>query len=407
MGTVPDLGVPDLGRPPDIPPDAQADVLALITTGRLHRYGEAGGAPGPVPRLEQEFAALIGRRFAVAVNSCGAAMFLALKAAGVRHGDPVLMNAFTLGPVPGALDHIGAVPVLVEITDDLTIDLDDLRAKARSSGARHLLLSHMRGHVCDMEALTGLCAQEGITFIEDCAHTLGASWAGRPTGSFGVAGCFSFQSSKHVNAGEGGMLVTDDPDLAAQAILHSGSYMLYPQNGTVPDAAVMDRWRSVCGNYSLRMSHLVAALALPQLPLLPGRVADWNASHDRIAARLSAHPAFALPRRPQAEAYAQSSIQFRLPGFDPATMARFVQQARDAGVMVKWFGRGDPEGYTSAPPHWAGADAATVPRACAVQATLCDIRIPLGLTMRDCDVVADVLITVCDAVQEGDADAKA
>lgn len=399
--------VPDLGQPPDIPPQAQAHVLALMSSGRLHRYGEAGGASGPVAALERAFAALSGRRFAVAVNSCGAAMFLALKGAGVQHGDPVLMNAFTLGPVPGALDHIGAVPVLVEITDDLTIDLDDLRAKARASGARHLLLSHMRGHVCDMETLAEVCNAEDITFIEDCAHTLGASWAGRPTGTFGLAGCFSFQSSKHVNAGEGGMLVTDDPDLAARAILHSGSYMLYAQNGTVPEAAVMDRWRGVCGNYSMRMSDLVAALALPQLPLLATRVADWNASHDRIAARLTAHPAFALPRRPQAEAYAQSSIQFRLPAFDPVSMADFVQKARDKGVMVKWFGRAKAEGYTSAPQHWAGADATSVPHACAVQATLCDIRIPLGLTAQDCDLVADLLIMACDAVAKGGADAKA
>ncbi len=397
----------DLGRPPGIPPEAVTQAMALLTSGRLHRYREGGGAPGPVSELETAFAALLGRRFAVAVNSCGAAMFLALKGAGVAHGDSVMMNAFSLGPVPGALDHIGARPVLVEITSDLTIDLDDLRTKARQSGARYLLLSHMRGHVCDMQALTALCGDEGITLIEDCAHTLGASWAGRQTGTFGLAGCFSFQSAKHVNAGEGGMLVTDDPDLAARAILHSGSYMLYGQNGTVPDDAVMARWRGLCGNYSLRMSHLVAALALPQLPLLPARVADWNASHDRIAARLAAHPAFALPHRPAPEGYAQSSIQFRLPGFASDAIAAFVRLARASGVMVKWFGRAAPDGYTSAPPHWPGADAASVPRACMLQKTLCDIRIPLGLTAEDCDAVADVLVGACDAAGKDNAYAQA
>jgi dTDP-4-amino-4,6-dideoxygalactose transaminase len=407
MGAGPEPRMPDLGRPPEIPPEAMTQAMALLVAGRLHRYGEGGGPPGPVARLERDFAALLGRRYAVAVNSCGSALFLALKGAGVRHGDPVLMNAFTLGPVPGALDHIGAAPVLVEITDDLTIDLDDLRAKARASGARHLLLSHMRGHLCDLAALADLCAAEGITLVEDCAHTLGAFWAGQPSGTFGLAGCFSFQSSKHVNAGEGGILVTDDPDLAAQAILHSGSYMLYDQNGTVPDPAVMDRWIGRCGNYSLRMSDLVATLALPQLPLLGARVADWNASHDRISARLAAHPAFALPQRPQAESYAQSSLQFRLPGFAPGAMSRFVQAARTAGVMVKWFGRAAAEGYTSAPPHWPGADAASVPRACALQATLCDIRIPLRLTAAECDRVADVLIATARTTEQRGTDATA
>ena len=391
---------PDLGQPPDIPPEAISQVQDLLAGGRLHRYAERPSGESPVARLERAFADLIGRCFAVALNSCGSAMFLALRGAGVAPGDPVLMNAFTLGPVPGAVDHAGARPVLVEITDDLTIDLDDLRTKARSSGARHLLLSHMRGHVCDMDALAALCAEEGLLMVEDCAHTLGAFWAGRPTGAYGIAGCFSFQSSKHVNAGEGGMLVTDDPDLAAQAILHSGSYMLYDQNGNVPAADVMARWKDRCANYSLRMSNLVALLALAQLPLIPARVADWNASHDRIADRLGTHPAVALPLRPAAEAYAQSSIQFRLPGAGPDEMARFVAAAREAGVMVKWFGVAEAEGYTSAPAHWAGADPSSVPRACAIQKTLCDVRIPLGLSPEVCDRVADILISAIGAVSK-------
>lgn len=400
--------VADLGRPPAIPQEAQAAVQALLASGRLHRYAENPVQLSPVAALERAFADIIGRHYAVALNSCGSAMFLALKGAGVCPGDPVLMNAFTLGPVPGAVDHIGARPVLVEITEDLTIDMDDLRAKARSSGARHLLLSHMRGHVCDMDALVALCAQEDIALIEDCAHTLGAFWAGRPSGSFGRAGCFSFQSAKHVNTGEGGILVTDDPDLAARAILHSGSYMLFGQNGTVPATEVMDRWKPRCANYSLRMSNLVATLALSQLPLIPQRVADWNASHDRMAALLASHPAFALPTRPQAEAYAQSSLQFRLPQADGAQMARYVAAARRAGVMVKWFGAERPEGYTSSPPHWIGADASSVPRACAIQSTLCDIRIPLGLSAQECEGITDVLMDAVSALDnKGTRDGRA
>ena len=392
--------LPDLGRPPEIPQSALTTALALIESGRLHRYAEAGGSGGLVAELERSFARLMGRKYAVAVNSCGASLFLALKAAGVRHGDPVLMNAFTLGPVPGALDHAGAKPVLVEITEDLTIDLEDLRGKAKESGAKVLMLSHMRGHLCDLAALQALCYELGLTLIEDCAHTLGASWAGQQAGTFGIAGCFSFQSGKHVNTGEGGVLVTDDADIAAQAILHSGSYMLYAQNGTPPPREVMERWQGRCGNYSMRMSALVAALALPQLPLLPERVADWNASHDRIAARLAQAEGFVLPHRPQAEAYAQSSLQFRLPARSFWQMQAFVQAARAAGVWVKWFGTETPEGYSSNPQHWHSAQAEDVPRACEIQATLCDIRLPLGLSPQDCDAVADVLIRVAANISE-------
>ena len=384
--------LPDLGRPAAVPDAAREAAARLLGSGRLHRYAEAGGDGGVVAELERAFAGLIGCRYAVAVNSCGSAMFLALIGSGVRPGDPVLMNAFTLGPVPGAIAHAGAVPVPVEITEDLVIDQADLRQKAESSGAKHLLVSHMRGHICDLEALADLCAELGITLIEDCAHALGASWAGRPAGAFGVAACFSLQSAKHVNAGEGGLIVTDDADLAARAILHSGSYMLYAQNGTVPPPEVMNRWRDTCANFSLRMTPLVAALALPQLPLLEARVQDWNRSHDRIAERLRRHPEFALPHRPPAEHYAQSSLQFRLKGRDHQGMQAFLAAARATGVYVKWFGTEQAEGYTSNPDHWAGVDATTVPRARAIQATLCDIRLPLGLTAEDCDRVAAVLV---------------
>ena len=392
--------LPDLGRPPEIPPEAMTTALALMEAARLHRYREAGGAGGNVAELERRFARLIGRRYAVAVNSCGSALYLALRAAGVRPGDPVLMNAFTLGPVPGALDHAGARPVLVEITEDLVIDLNDLRAKAQTSGARVLMLSHMRGHVCDLDALQALCCELGIVLIEDCAHTLGATWDGHPVGGFGLAGCFSFQSGKHVNGGEGGVLVTDDDDIAAQAILHSGSYMLFAQNGTVPPPEVMARWQEQCGNYSMRMGELVAALSLPQLDLLDARVADWNASHDRIAARLRQADGFVLPRRPSKEAYAQSSLQFRLPDFSMPRMRAYVDAARKAGVWVKWFGISAPEGYSSNPVHWPGANARDVPRSCEIQSTLCDIRLPLGMTRDECDAIADVLILAADTVRE-------
>ncbi|TVS04488.1 MAG: aminotransferase class I/II-fold pyridoxal phosphate-dependent enzyme [Rhodobacteraceae bacterium] len=391
---------PDLGRPPDIPPKALAMAMALVETGRLHRYSESGGDGGLVAALERDFARMMGRRYAVALNSCGSALFLALKTAGVVPGDKVLLNAFTLGPVPGAVQHVGARPVLVEITEDLVIDFDDLRAKARASGARVLLLSHMRGHLCDLGALAELCREEGITLIEDCAHTLGATWAGWQAGNFGLAGCFSFQSGKHVNTGEGGILITDDDDVAAQAILHAGSYRLYRQNGTCPPEQVMVDWFDRCGNYSLRMSALVAALALPQLPLLPKRVADWNASHDRIAQRLQAATGFVLPHRPQAEAYAQSSLQFRLPARDKTAMASFIDAARARGVWVKWFGSASPEGYSSNPGQWPGAQATEVPRACAIQTTLCDIRLPLELSAQDCELIADALIQAAEATDD-------
>ena len=125
--------------------------------------------------LEQEFAALLGRRFCVAFNSCGASMAAALMSIGVEAGEPVLMNAFTLAPVPGAVAHAGGRPIFVGITPDWHIDLDDLRQAHAQSGASKLLLSYMRGHIPNLDEVFGVAAELGLQVVEDCAHTMGAA----------------------------------------------------------------------------------------------------------------------------------------------------------------------------------------------------------------------------------------
>lgn len=382
----------DLSAPPTIPEPSIAAAEAVLRSGWTHRYGETLGDASDAAMLEAEFAAHLGTRYCVAVNSCGSAMYLALLCTGVRPGDRVLMNAFTLAPVPGAVAHAGAEHVLVEVTQDLVIDLDDLARKARASGARHLLLSHMRGHIADMTRLMALCDDLGVTVIEDCAHTMGARWAGRPTGTFGKAGCFSLQAYKHVNAGEGGLIATDDPDVAARAILYSGSYMLYRQHRARPGEDVFARWKDVTPNYSLRMSNLVAAVARPQIALLADRARIWNDRHGRLAALLGAIPGLRLPHRPQEEEFVQSSIQFAVAGLDADAFARFLAGCRARGVYLKWFGSREAEGYTSVPGQWRYlADPRTPAATAAVLERLCDMRIPLTLTEADCATVARII----------------
>ena len=133
--TTPDHLQLDLTWQEPIPPAGVQAAMALMDSAKLHRYGETGAKPGEAAALEADFAAEIGMPYCVAMNSCGSTMFAALRCSGVRPGDKVLSNCFTLAPVPGAISHAGAVPVLVDVTDDLLIDLDDLRRKAQASGA--------------------------------------------------------------------------------------------------------------------------------------------------------------------------------------------------------------------------------------------------------------------------------
>ncbi len=169
-----------------IPDEAIAAAVEVLRHGRLHRYNTAAGEIAETALLEEEFAALTGARYCLAVGSGGIAMTTALRAAGAGPGTKVLTNAFTLAPVPGAIAAVGATPVYVEVTEDLVIDIDDLAAKA--SEAPVLLLSHMRGHICDMDRLMAVCRAAGVTVIEDCAHTMGATGTGCRQGGTGSSG---------------------------------------------------------------------------------------------------------------------------------------------------------------------------------------------------------------------------
>ena len=197
--------------------DAIAAALDVLRSGRLHRYNTEGAEASQVSLLEREYAAFQGSRYCLACASGGYALHIALRAAGLRSGEPVLTNAFTLAPVPGAIVNAGGQPLFVEITRDLTVDVDDLERKAKASGARFFLVSYMRGHMPDMNAVMAVVERHDLVLIEDCAHTMGASWDSRKSGGYGVAGCFSTQTYKHLNAGEGGLLTSDDADPVGRA----------------------------------------------------------------------------------------------------------------------------------------------------------------------------------------------
>ena len=382
----------DLSAPDPIPEAGIEAAIRLMRDGRLFRYGEDRNGVPEAALLEQEFAAMLGRRYCVALNSGGSALYVALASVGVRPGEPVLLNAFTLSPVPGAIEHAGATPVLVDIDRRYVIDLDDLAAKAEASGARYLLLSYMRGHLPDMDRLTALCERLNLTIIEDCAHTLGATWRGRQSGTFGAVGCFSAQTFKHLNSGEGGLLVTDDEDVAARAILRSGSYMLYAQHRARPDEAVFERHRYQVPNCSMRMSALAASVLRPQLELLPERIARWRAIHAALVPMLAGIAHLHIPERPAEEGFVPSSLQFSLVDLDTGRARRFVDDCARHGVFLKWFGAAEPVGFTARHVHWRYLPAgASVPTADRLLAGLCDMRLPLSMSEDDCRTVAAVL----------------
>ncbi len=375
--------------------------LAVLRHGRLHRYNTAPGEVAETALLEEEFAALTGAKYCLAVASGGYALGCALRAVGVKPSDPVLTNAFTLAPVPGAIASVGAQPIFVDVTEDLVLDFADLAAKAKATGARVLMLSHMRGHLCDMEALVALCDDLGVQIIEDCAHTMGAAWKGVASGRQGVVGCYSMQTYKHVNAGEGGFLISDDAEVMARAVILSGSYMLYGAHRAAPPKEVFERVKFDTPNVSGRMDNLRAAILRPQLALLPERVARWEALYRALEAGLRGIPGLRLVERPEEETFVGSSFQFLLPGWSAARVGAFLSRTLARGVELKWFGADQPVAFTSRYDHWRYAAAQSLPQTDRILAGLVDMRVPLTFSVEDCAQIARIIRAEALAVGQG------
>ena len=387
-------------RQEPIPAAAVERALAVLGSGRLHRYDSPPqGGLGEASSLELEFARYQGQDYCLACASGGYALQLALRTAGVRPGEPVLTNAFTLSPVPGAISAVGARPRLIETTAELVIDLEHLERVAKASPARVLLLSHMRGHIADMDGVASLARAHDLTLIEDCAHTMGATFGGRKSGTHGALACFSTQTYKHLNSGEGGLLTGDDPALMARAILLSGSYMLYERHGAAPPPEAFEPHRLTTPNCSGRMDELRAAILRPQLAALDDSAERWNERHRTMREILEPVEGIRLPRPHPRAREVSSSIQFFTDDLDEDRNARFLERCAAAGVTLKWFGRAEPVGYTSRHDSWAYVESAPLPNTDAVLRRLHDCRIPLTFDLEDCRTVATIIGETLDAAR--------
>jgi dTDP-4-amino-4,6-dideoxygalactose transaminase len=377
-----------------IPDAARDEIDRLLSSGDLFRYTAAEGAP--VALLEAEFAELLGSRYALAVSSCSAALFLSLKALDLPRGAKVLIPAFTFAAVPSAVVHADCTPVLVEVGENYRVDMADFAAKLPEADA--VLISHMRGHTSDMDAIMALSDAAGVPVIEDAAHSLGTTWHGRNIGTVGKVGCFSFQSYKLVNAGEGGIMITDDPELAARAIIMSGAYeQNWKKHPGLQNS--FGHWQNKLPLYNLRMQNLSAAVIRPQLPEIARRVADGRRNHDWVAAQLNATDWLVVPDALPPELRAPDSIQFNLTGDWSDDQARaFQAAAKRRGVSVQIFGL--TEGNARAYWNWQFlGDLPDLPRTRAMLMRACDVRLPARLTEPELAYIAEAIISAAEDVK--------
>nr|WEZ51096.1 DegT/DnrJ/EryC1/StrS family aminotransferase [Bacillus subtilis] len=236
---------------------------------------------GPkVQQFEKEFAAFVGAKHAVAVNSCTAALFLALKAKGIVLGDEVITSPLTFSSTANTIIHTGATPVFADI-DQNTLNIDPVKLEAAvTPRTKAVVPVHFGGQSCDMDAILAIAQNHGLFVLEDAAHAVYTTYKQRMIGSIGDATAFSFYATKNLATGEGGMLTTDDEELADKIrvlSLHGMSkaaWNRYSSNGSW-------YYEVESPGYKMNMFDLQAALGLHQLK----RLDDMQKRREEIAGR--------------------------------------------------------------------------------------------------------------------------
>ncbi len=262
-----------------------AALTRVVRSKNLFRYYGVGEGPREVDAFEREVAAHLGAKHALCVNAGSSALICGLIGAGVGPGDEVVVPAYTWNATPNAVLATGALPVLAEVDDSLTLDPGDVALKL-TPRTKAILPVHMRGAPADMRALTALAREHGLVVVEDVCQAAGASFEGRRLGTFGDAGAFSLQFNKIITTGEGGVLVTDRDDVYDLAIDVHDCAGRARRGGGVPRFP----------GWNFRASELLAAVGRVQLRRLDGLLERMRASHSRLAEHVATLPGLTLRR---------------------------------------------------------------------------------------------------------------
>ena len=260
------------------------EVIEVLKTGHLSRYGNDDDPRflHKVYTLEQEFMAKMNSHHCLAMASGTTALMASLIAIGLQPGDEVLVPGYTFVATFSAVIAVGGKPVMVEIDESLTMDVEDARKKI-TSRTKAILPVHMLGNPCDMEAITALAKEHDLFLIEDCCQALGGSYKGKRLGTFGHLGAFSLNNYKIINAGDGGLLITESGDFYERA------FAFHDQGHKPFRKGVEIGHRSLIG-INLRMNELTGAYALAQLRKLDSILNTLRTNKSRLKTNIgSAH----------------------------------------------------------------------------------------------------------------------
>jgi len=299
----------------EIGEEEEQAVIKVLRERRVFRY--SGGENSETLRLERAFAAFTGQSFALAVNSGTSALICALVGAGIGPGDEVIVPGYTYIATAAAVLAAGAVPIIAEIDASLTLDPEDFARKI-TPYTRAVIPVHMRGTPCRMDEILAIAKQHDLVVIEDTAQADGGKYKGKRLGGIGQVGCFSFQQSKTITAGEGGILLTSDRLLYERALMaHDSAFGFWK-----PDESSI---RPIPGE-GFRISEVSGAIALVQFGRLPSIVERLHRAKYRIVDQIRDLPGITLQGVPDEEGDASVCLMF---------FAKNAEKAREYAEALK------------------------------------------------------------------------
>lgn len=307
--------------------DEEQEVLDTLRKRRLFRYYGPEPGPSKVDELEAAFRKVMDTPYSLAVTSGTAALICSLVGMGIGPGDEVIIPAFTWIASASAVAAVGAVPVIAEVDDSLTLDPADVELKI-SPYTKAIMPVHMRGVPCQMDKLMEVAKKNSLQVIEDTAQADGASFRGKRLGTFGDAGAFSLQFNKIITSGEGGMLVANDQKVFERALMYHD--VIGGKRNHIPEADILP-------GINYRMPELLAAVMLAQLKRLDGLLTDMRQRKALLIESIrdiSDKKGVTFQRVPDVNGDAGLALIFMLPD---AEKAQLVTKALSAEGAQPWL----------------------------------------------------------------------
>jgi len=319
-GGQPELNASEIPAWPQITPQDQQAVMDVLRSGEMGRLHPNSYAE----QFETAFARYQDAQHGVAVANGTVAIELALLAAGVRPGDEVLVPGLTFIASAGAIVRVGAIPIFVDMLPGAgSISPEGILA-ALTERTRAVVVVHYGGYPVDLDAIGAIAREHNLVLIEDCAHAQGSEWRGRKVGAIGQLGTFSFQQSKALSSGEGGIVLTNDDAIAERTVLLHNI-------GRVPGKPGYDHY--LCAS-NYRLGEFQSAVLLSALQRLPEQVARRHANGSFLAdefERLGLHP-FRRDERITQRGYYFMVLRYEAEAFEGVTRDRFIEALNAEGV---------------------------------------------------------------------------